>query len=54
MNTLGFCEACRHYRDFFCKNRASPYGGKVRLPVHKCHAHTPTRAALKEDTRHDQ
>ena len=54
MSAPGFCEECRYYRNFFCTNRASPYGGKVRLPVHRCHAHVPnaTRAALK-DTRHD-
>lgn len=38
MNTLGICADCRRYRDMFCTSTASPYGGRVRLPVHGCWA----------------
>lgn len=40
------CMDCRHYRDLFCTNRDSPYGGKLRLPVQQqCFAFVAKRSA---------
>ena len=52
MNAIGFCETCRHYRDLFCRNPESPYGGNIRLPVHKCFAHAPAKPS--QEPNHDQ
>lgn len=48
-NTYANCANCRHYRDNQCRNPASPYGGKIRLPGMGCWA----GAILKSQVKHD-
>lgn len=50
-NERGPCGTCREYRDNFCRNPQSPYGGKPRISSMGCWAHSPTMTRKQEAAR---
>ena len=48
------CGTCKYFRDSFCKNPDSPYGGKPRIKQMGCFAHIKEKSChMKEVTETD-